>query len=521
MTARQDSFSSLASLPAPPIRGEAADTIAAVSSAPLAAERAIVRMSGPRAIPVAAELFDPQDGPPPAQLPAWSVVRGTLKLPALASPVPALLYLMRAPRSYTREDVVEFHIVGSPPLAAALLAELTSRQVRLARPGEFTERAYLSGRIDLSQAEAVLKLIHARSDAERRLALGELTGDLSRRTDIIAEHLAEILTRAELSLDFSEDDVPDVSPAGLAAGLAGPASGLDDLLRSGAASQVFAERPRVGIVGRANVGKSSLFNRLLGRDEAIVTDVAGTTRDLLEAELSLDGAELLLVDTAGEKIPAEDLDELALERSHAELQRADLVLLVIDSSAPLTPIDLTLIEKLQPGSPLPPGEGRGLSAVALAKADEGQVFPSPPSGGEGRVRGKSSPSPFLIVLNKTDLPVDGETDRFVRGRGLVVPVSCVTSSGLDRLRDEIRALLTVRGVERAGLRFLFNLRQLDSLRHAREALARASTAAHDGIGLEFAAAEIRTALGHLRDLTHPFTEDEILDRIFSRFCIGK
>jgi tRNA modification GTPase len=512
-----------------------------VSSAPLAAERAIVRMSGPRAIPVAAELFDPEDAPPVGRLPAWSVARGVLELPALVSPLPALLYLMRAPRSYTREDVVEFHVIGSPPLAAALLAELTARQVRLARPGEFTERAYLSGRIDLSQAEAVLKLIHARSDAERRLALGELTGDLSRCTAALAERLAEILTRAELSLDFSEDDVPDVSLAGLAADLDRAARDIDLLLRSGAASQVFSERPRVGIVGRTNVGKSSLFNCLLSRDEAIVTDVAGTTRDLLEAELSLDGAELLLVDTAGEKIPAEDLDELALERSRAELQRADLVLLVIDVSVPLTPIDLTLIENLTQASPLPPqagGEGQGLSAVALAKANEGPTSPSPPSAcpesvvgrGEGRPqapsevegeRGPSSPAPFLIVLNKTDLPMDGETERFVRSRGLVVPVSCVTGSGLPRLRDEIRALLTVRGVERAGLRFLFNLRQFDSLRHAREALARASAAATDGIGLEFAAADIRTALNHLRDLTHPLTEDDILDRIFSRFCIGK
>ena len=480
------------------------ETIVAVSSGAGAAERAIVRMSGPRAVAVAGGMFRADDGRTLEDLPAWSVVTGTLELAVFRAPVPVLLYLMRAPRSYTREDVVEFHVVGAPPVTAAVTAEVTARGVRLARPGEFTERAYLSGRIDLSQAEAVLKLIHARSDAERRLALGEVTGDFSRRIDGLAGRLVDTLTRVELALDFSEDDVPVIGAGELATELTDVSDDVDDLLRSGSGRYVFTERARVAVIGRANVGKSSLFNRLLARDEAIVTDISGTTRDVLEAELDLEDVQILLADTAGEKdsrslfcgAPSgptgkrllesfsgtRDPDDIALERARVELDRADVVLLVVDASQPLTAVDLTLLDRV----------------------DEG-----------------SASSPALIVLNKTDLPMDVETERIVRTRGLVVPVSCVTGDGLDRLRDEIVQMLTVRGVERQGLRFLLNLRQLNSLRLALDALARASDAVREGLSLEFPAADLRTATGHLRDLTHPLDEEEILQGIFSRFCIGK
>jgi tRNA modification GTPase len=477
------------------------DTIVAVSSAAGVAHRAIIRMSGPEAVGCAEVVFRPSAAqnqnpeseiqnhaaPPPDD---WSVTVGSLSVSSLSAPVPCLLYLMRAPRSYTREDVVEFHVVGSPPVTAAVLAEVLSRGVRLARPGEFTERAYLNGRMDLSQAEAVLKIIQATSDAERRLALGELTGKLSKRITVLTERLVDLLARVELALDFSEEDVPVIDAKTLGWELASAAKDVDDLLSSGDAGYVYAENPRVSIIGRTNVGKSSLFNRLLGSDEAIVTSISGTTRDVLEQELDIAGTKLLLVDTAGEKESPEvegrrpreeaDPDEMAIERARAEREKADLLLLVIDGSQPLTAIDVELLD--------------GVS---------------------------SNPRPLLLVLNKTDLPVDAETDRAARCRALVVPVSCATGQGIGRLRDEIRASLSLRGVERSGLRFMLNLRQLDSLRLAAESLRGAQSAAAGGLGLEFAAADILAAINRLRELTHPLEEDEILDRIFSRFCIGK
>ena len=509
------------------------ETIVAVSSAAGAAERGIVRMSGPRAVAVAGEVFRADDGGAVEDLPSWSVVHGSLDLSVFGVPVPALLYLMRAPRSYTREDVVEFHVAGAPPVTATVLAELTARGVRLARPGEFTERAYLSGRIDLSQAEAVLKLIHARSDVERRLALDELTGEFSGRIDALTDRLVETLTRVELALDFSEDDVTVIDAEELSGELADASAGVEELLRSGTGRYVFTERARVALVGRTNTGKSSLFNRLLGRDEAIVTDVHGTTRDVLEAELDLDDVRILLADTAGEKKPAEkangcataglssraalDPDDIALERARAELDRADLVLLLIDASEPLTPVDLTLLEKLQQAPTLSRPAEQGSAATCGPR-------PSIAGHRSPRYTADSCSPPSisaLIVLNKTDLPIDADTERTVRRRGLVVPLSCVTGEGLDRLREEIVQMLTVRGVERQGLRFVLNLRQLNALRSAAEALGRARTAARDDLGLEFPAADIRTAINRLRELTHPLDEEEILDRIFSRFCIGK
>jgi len=558
-------------------RAESPDTIVAVSSAPGAAERVIVRMSGPESVSLAAQVFRPDDGPPIDALPAWSVSRGVLRVSVFSAPVPALCYLMRAPRSYTREDVVEFHTVGAPAVASAVVGELTAREVRLARAGEFTERAYLSGRIDLSQAEAVLKLIHATDDAERRLALGELTGELSVRIERLAGRLVDLLARVELALDFSEDDIPVIGAAELTGELAAASAEVDELLRSGSGRAVFSEEPRIALIGRTNVGKSSLFNRLLSRDEAIVTDVHGTTRDVLEGELELAGVTVLLVDTAGETAPpgdrdaslsplppaggeaglpafltplpprggegqgeggspaggarfersadssadALDPDDIALARARAELDRADLVLLVVDASEPLTAIDMTLLDRLASSSS-PLGEERGR---------EPSSSPLPPAGGEGEGEGGNVPdgtdardhrgASTLIVLNKTDLAVNAETERVVRRRGIVAAVSCLTGAGLDDLRRELAQALTVRGLERTGLRFLFNLRQLDALRSAGEALARAAGATHRDIGLEFTAADIRAALGHLREMTHPFEEEEVLDHIFSRFCIGK
>ena len=484
-----------------------AETIAAVSSPAGASARAIVRLSGPGALACAEALFSPsvsaiQNPKSKIQNRAdWSVACGYLAVPAFCAAVPCLLMVMRAPRSYTREDVVEFHVPGSPPVAAGVLEAVLGQGARLARPGEFTERAFLSGRIDLAQAEAVMKLIHAAGEAEGRLAVGELGGALSRRIDAIAERLVETLAQAELALDFSEDDVPAMSAEDLARAVEAAAGDIDELRRSAPANAAFSERPRVSIVGRANAGKSSLFNRLPHHDAAIVTSVAGTTRDVLEEETDLDGAKLLLVDTAGERgaasTDAANPDEQAIARAREESARADLLLLVIDASEPLTAVDVELLDRLASG------------------------FPRPPLGGEGKGEGRMAASSSFVVLNKSDLSCSPDTVETVRSRALAIDVSCATGEGLDRLRSEIRERLLLRGVARPGSRFLLNLRQVDSLRLASEALARAKQAADGALGLELIADDLRAAINRLRSLTRPLDPDELLDRIFSRFCIGK
>jgi tRNA modification GTPase len=300
----------------------------------------------------------------------------------------------------------------------------------------------------------------------------------------LTERLIETLSRVEMTLDFPEDDVPLIESAALAGSVAEVSDAVTAILASSAGRTVFAEEPRVGLIGRTNVGKSSLFNRLAGRDDAIVADVHGTTRDTLEAEIDLGGTRLLLVDTAGEKTASSDLDDSALARARQECERAEVVVLVIDASRPLDAVDAALLAKLTPSA-----EG-------------------------GSARG-------FVVLNKTDLGIDAATDALVRSRVRAVAASCVAPGGVDRVRDELRSSLVDQGASSGAARFLLNVRQLDSLRTAGDALRRAEEAANDDIGLEFAAADIRAAVNHLRELTFPLDPEELLDRIFSRFCIGK
>lgn len=474
------------------------ETIVAVSSPPGSSARAIVRLSGPEAIVCAEKLFVSQakSQKPKAKIEAdWHITLGSLTVPAFVAPVPCMLMMMRGPRSYTREDVVEFHVPGSPPVVSGVLEAVLASGARLARPGEFTERAYLSGRIDLAQAEAVMKLIHAAGEDESRLALGELTGALSKRVAAVAEQLTEALTQVELAIDFSEEDLVPAGEDKIAREVSCALGEVEGLRRSEGAAVAFSERARIAVVGRANAGKSSLFNRLVGRAAAIVTPVPGTTRDVLEEETDIEGARVLLVDTAGERPKAEgerpkaepDPDEEALVRARSERERADLLLLVIDGSEPLSAVDAEFLD--------------AVSANPKSKIQNP----------------KSSPA-CLLVLNKSDLPAAEKTERpDISGRGHVVEVSCLTGAGLDALRAEIREALLGRGVRRPAQRFLLTLRQLDSLRLAAECLARA----RDASGLELIADDLRGAINHLRSLTRPLAAADLLDRIFSRFCIGK
>ena len=414
-----------------------AETIIALSTPPGGGLRAVVRLSGPRAVDLAGAL-------------PGAVVR-------------------RAPRTFTREDLVEIHLPASPPLVDRLLRALLDRGARPARPGEFTLRAFLNGRIDLAQAEAVEQLISAEGEEDRRAAFEQTQGAFSRRLAAVEESVLDLCADAEASMDFADQDI-DLLPVGAATDRARAAlEALRALVAETAARTVTDQRPTVALFGRPNAGKSALFNALSGSD-ALVSGIAGTTRDVLAAEIDA-GIRARLIDAPGDQ-EAEGLDGEAVRRARETVRRADLLLFVVDASDPAASI------------PLEP---------------------------KGR--------PAVLVLNKCDLAREAAArDRF-RLREAVW-TSAKTGEGLPELRRLVGRMLGQDLPGGTGARFRVTLRQRALLREAEAALERASGAG-PGLGMEFVALDLRAALAAFGAISGRDTDEDLLDRIFSRFCLGK
>ncbi len=458
------------------------DTIVAVASPPGGGARAIVRLSGGQSFPILAALFHPTQERESALLRSplpYSVLAGEAEFPGWGVGLPALAYLMPAPRSYTREDVAELHLVGSPPVVMAVLEACLEGGARLAEPGEFTRRALVASRLDLAQAEALLKLVDAPDEATARAAVRELTGWLGNRLSGLAQRLFQLVTQVEATIDFSQEDIQLVTPAEAAAAVQQVQSDVEVLLAD-ARKGLVEQLPTVLLFGPANVGKSSLFNRLVGRTTALVTSVPGTTRDAVEAIVPLGDIRLRLLDGAGQWDGFTGLDARAAERTRALLARADLVLHLIDTGQPLT------------------DEDRRLASLAAGR-------------------------PHLWLLAKSDLPggLSAGSLAEVTGGEPVLRTSARSGEGLDELRAAIRsAFLSGRaGADSAG--FLLNARQREALTRAAEALASAHGSLDQGLGEEFVAVDLWEALDALGEVTGRRTSDDVLDAIFSRFCIGK
>lgn len=398
--------------------------------------RAVVRLSGPRAVELAG---------------AW----------------PGAV-VCRAPRSYTREDVVELHLPGSPPLVRAAVARLVQAGARPARPGEFTLRAFLNGRIDLCQAEAVERLIAAEGEDDRRAALDLLQGAFSRRLRRLEETLLDLAADAEAAIDFTDQDIEILSVPDAVRRADAARADLGDLLARTASRDVADARPVAALVGLPNAGKSALFNALTGAD-AIVSGVAGTTRDVLSAEVDV-GARVRLLDTAGRR-PSEGLEAEAVRRAEEAAAGADLLLFVVD---------VTDAERARPLEP----------------------------------RGR----PVILVFSKCDLAA-AEPLRTRFHTREVVCTSARTGQGVAELKEALRRRLAA-GAGGADARFRVSLRQQALLRGAAEALDRAAAVA-PGLGMEFVALDVRAALEALGGVTGRHVDEEILNRIFSRFCLGK
>lgn len=454
------------------------DTIAAIASPPGGGGRGILRISGPETRACAMQAFQgcgetaSKEAIPSLHSPTALV--GSITLDGAVSRLPCELYYWPTQRSFTGEPVAEIHTLGSPPLLEAALRQVCSAGARMAEPGEFTLRAFLAGRLDLTQAEAVLGVIDAADPRELQVALAQLAGGLAGPLHGLRDQLLDLLAQLEAGFDFADEDLPFITAEELQQQVTAAAVAIARLADQMASRRDATDLVRVVLRGWPNTGKSSLFNALAKHEGAIVSDVPGTTRDYLTAELDLDGVQCLLVDTAGvELLPAEStggLREAAQSVTNEQTQQAQVQVLCLDSSRPLNPWETAQL---------------ALDAQAP-----------------------------LLVLTKTDAPRHTDLQQHA------VETSSVTGQGLDqarrRLRDRVLAAQASGGEVVAGTA----ARCHESLRLAGQCLERAGELARVG-GDELVAAEVRVALEELGRVVGAVYTDDVLDRIFSRFCIGK
>lgn len=445
------------------------DTIAAVSTALGEAAVSVLRVSGPRALEVCARVFQ-------ARLPLGELTPRAAHLARARDENggaldDGLLLVFRAPASFTGEDVVEFQGHGGLLVTQMILEALLKAGARAAGPGEFTQRAFLNGKMDLTQAEAVMDLIHAQSTLALRAANEQLGGAIGREAAALKEELLPVLAHVEAHIDFPDEDISPDTGAALAGRMEAVMERARRLIETSEQGRILRQGARTVICGEPNVGKSSLLNALSGFERAIVSARAGTTRDTIEEIIQVHGIPLRLVDTAGLRESGDEIESIGIERARRELERADLILEVADGSRP------------------PAGR------VAV------------PAGLEAR---------HLLVLNKADL---GAAPEWHGAGGLAV--SCVSGAGLEALRDAIRAVVMRAGSLHMEHPVAVNARHKECFSRVRERVRAARTALVEGAAPEFVALDLREALQAIGEVVGAVDVEQVLDVIFSSFCIGK
>lgn len=448
---------------------DSTDTIVAPSTGTVEAPVAIVRLSGPQAVAIFARMFSPISGADSAGLASHHLVFGTIVGVSGELIDQGLGVLMRAPHTFTGEDVAELHCHGGQAVVRSIVQTCVALGARPAEPGEFSRRAFLNGRMDLSQAEALCTLISARTEMERRVALRQLRGGLSRRIHAIRDELINVAAEIEARLDFTEDEVPPADHDTLLGRIGVSREQTEELLRGYERGRVVREGARVVIAGPPNAGKSSLFNALLGRERAIVTPHPGTTRDTIESTVEIGGLAVTLIDTAGQREATDEIERLGIARTNEEIQQADLVLQVEDAR-----------------------EAR--SARAGWEATR------------------------VVILNKADLLDEDGRHKAQQGAPGGLLVSARERSGLEQVEEAIAGRLGAG--EQADVEVLA-ARQAECLRRCSVALTGAGKNLAEGASGEFVMIDLRDAIAALDELLGTRIDDEILDRVFSRFCIGK
>jgi tRNA modification GTPase len=471
------------------------DTILAVSTPSGRSLKVIIRLSGKDVSDCLESIFMPGDGEKITHEKGFSSCHGHIYLESEKIRIPACIYIMKSPNSYTREDIIEIHTFGSPPLLEMLVETLLSsgsenvyrengeeavRNIRIAEPGEFTKRAFLNGRISLTEAESVLRIIRSRTDSELLMAVSNLKGRLAERMNNIQGELVKLCARIEAAIDFLDQDIELITLDETKKQLEYIKEELYIVAGSGQKPRISHYGVKTVLIGWPNAGKSSLYNKLLNRSRAIVTRVSGTTRDTLEADVDLEGINFRIIDTAGIAYGKGELESVIEQRTYGSIDTAQIVVFVIDGYMDLSSEQIKFFDSIT-------------------------------------TRSK------IIVINKIDLQqktcyedLSSKMKTFP-----VVKTSVLTGEGLNELKKTMVSSVLVNNIDLSASDVVFTIRQRVVLSRALDILEQTSDSLNEGIGYELVAIDLRKALDTIGEITGEVLTDDILDRIFSEFCIGK
>ena len=458
------------------------DTIAAISTPMGEGAIAIVRMSGPESIKIADKLFKSIGNKKLSEVASHTIHYGHIIDPTTEEVVEEVMVsLMRGPKTFTKEDVIEINCHGGLASVNRLLQLTTSHGARIAEPGEFTKRAFLNGRIDLSQAEAVMDLIRAKTDRAMNVALGQMEGRLSKLIRHLRQEILETLAQVEVNIDYPEyDDVEEMTQKVMLEKSIYIKKEIEKLLQTSQQGKILREGLATVIVGRPNVGKSSLLNSLVQENKAIVTDIPGTTRDVIEEYVNVRGVPLRLLDTAGIRETEDIVERIGVEKSRKVLREADLILLVLNYADELTEEDKNIF-----------------------KATEGMDF--------------------IVIVNKTDLSqkIDLEKVKELAGNRKIITTSLVEENGVDQLEEAISSLFFEGSIEASDMTYVSNSRHISLLNQALSAISDAIEGADNGTPIDIVQIDLTRTWEILGEIIGDSIHESLINQLFSQFCLGK